>query len=139
MSLDRFLAVVYPIRSMTWRTDCNCLIGKVLSYIIGILTEKIYFNDLYLYFIIFVLFYSAAITLTWLVTIIFCIPLFFSHSEMKTPSNNSYCDFSENQTIAFLPESWEMRWNVLAFKVNLKIIILYLRMKSYKMISTYIS
>jgi len=24
MSLDRFLAVVYPIESMTWRTEANC-------------------------------------------------------------------------------------------------------------------
>ena len=33
MSLDRFLAVVFPIRSMTWRTDCNCIIGKLFSLI----------------------------------------------------------------------------------------------------------
>jgi len=24
MSLDRFLAVVYPVESMTWRTEANC-------------------------------------------------------------------------------------------------------------------
>ena len=69
--------------------------------------------------------YFIAITLTWMVTIIFCIPLFFSHSEMKTPSNNSYCDFAENKTIEFLPESWGMRWSILAFKVNKNSIIIF--------------
>ena len=24
MSIDRFLAVVFPIESMTWRTEANC-------------------------------------------------------------------------------------------------------------------
>ena len=43
---------------------------------------------------------------------------------MKTPSNNSYCDFAENKTIEFLPESWGMRWSILAFKVNKNSIII---------------
>ena len=62
--------------------------------------------------------FSIAITLTWVVTIVFCIPLIFSHSEMRTPNNYSYCDFSENKTIEFLPESWGWRWSNLAFKVS---------------------
>ena len=38
---------------------------------------------------------------------------------MRTSSNNSYCDFSENKTIEFLPEEWGLRWSILAFKVNM--------------------
>ena len=97
----------------TLTSTCYCwsvLILKKLNTIID--------TDSIQHFVTFYLHYFIAITLTWMVTIIFCIPLFFSHSEMKTPSNNSYCDFAENKTIEFLPESWGMRWSILAFKVN---------------------
>ncbi len=33
MSLDRFLAVVYPIESMTWRTEANCRIIIVVTWV----------------------------------------------------------------------------------------------------------
>ena len=42
---------------------------------------------------------------------------------MRTSSNNSYCDFSENKTIEFLPEEWGLRWSILAFKVNMFIFL----------------
>ena len=34
MSLDRFLAVVYAVESMTWRTEGNCKIAIALTWII---------------------------------------------------------------------------------------------------------
>ncbi|CAB4066029.1 ASTA-R [Lepeophtheirus salmonis] len=69
MSLDRFLAVVYPIESMTWRTERNCL--------------------------------------------------FTAHGEVVTPiTNHSYCIFLNNQTVSFLPESWNIRWSLLIFQVS---------------------
>lgn len=32
MSLDRFLAVVYPIESMTWRTEANCRVTILVTW-----------------------------------------------------------------------------------------------------------
>ena len=34
MSLDRFLAVVYAVESMTWRTESNCKIAIAATWII---------------------------------------------------------------------------------------------------------
>ena len=82
MSLDRFLAVVYAIESMTWRTEENCKI---------------------------------AIAVTWIICAFFCIPLIFSHGEVVPAEGLSYCGFMNNQTIPFLPEDWDMRWNSAAF------------------------
>ena len=84
ISIDRFLAILYPIRSIKWRTNTNLLV---------------------------------AIICTWIILLLFCTPLFFSHSEMTTPSNNSYCDFRDNKPIDIFPQSWGWRWNVLQFKI----------------------
>ena len=85
ISIERFLAILHPIRSITWRTNSNSLI---------------------------------AIISTWTVLLVFCTPIIFSHSEKRTPSNLSYCDFSHNETIEILPESLGWRWNVLRFKIS---------------------
>lgn len=84
MSLDRFLAVVYALESMTWRTEENCKI---------------------------------AIAVTWIICAFFCIPLIFSHGEVVPAEGLSYCGFMNNQTIPFLPEDWDMRWNSAAFTI----------------------
>ena len=85
MSLDRFLAVVYALESMTWRTEENC---------------------------------KFAIAVTWIICAFFCIPLIFSHGEVVPAEGLSYCGFMNNQTIPFLPEDWDMRWNSSAFTVS---------------------
>ena len=85
ISMERFLAISYPIRSISWRTNANSLI---------------------------------AIIITWAVLLVFCIPMIFSHSELRTLSNNTYCDFSENKRISILPESFDWRWNILRFKIS---------------------
>ena len=88
MSLDRFLAVVFPIESMTWRTEPKC---------------------------------TLAIAFTWITTGVFCIPIIFSHrviTRVHEGKTYLYCNFDDNATIAFLPESWDMRWNELAYRVS---------------------
>ena len=86
MSLDRFLAVVYAVESMTWRTEGNCKI---------------------------------AIAATWIICAIFCTPLIFSHGESENISLGiSYCGFLHNQTVPYLPEGWDVRWNNVQFTVS---------------------
>lgn len=85
MSLDRFLAVVYAVESMTWRTEGNCKI---------------------------------AIAATWIICAIFCTPLIFSHGESENISLGiSYCGFLHNQTVPYLPEGWDVRWNLKTFTI----------------------
>eukprot|EP00095_Tigriopus_kingsejongensis_P000724 maker-scaffold338_size202645-snap-gene-1.15 protein:Tk00724 transcript:maker-scaffold338_size202645-snap-gene-1.15-mRNA-1 annotation:"allatostatin a receptor" len=83
MSLDRFLAVVYPIESMTWRTETNC---KVI------------------------------IALTWVITVMSCVPLIFAHGEITEGATNTYCMFLDNQTIPFLPIGY--RWSWFTFQIS---------------------
>lgn len=45
MSLDRFLAVVYAVESMTWRTDSNCKIAIALTWIVcGLVCTPLIFS-----------------------------------------------------------------------------------------------
>ena len=61
----------------------------------------------------------VAITLTWVMTLVLCIPLLFSHGEFVPPdTEHAYCMFLDNQTIALLPESWNARWSTTAFYVS---------------------
>ncbi len=94
MSLDRFLAVVYPIESMTWRTEAHC---------------------------------RLAIAVTWAATFVVCFPIAFANGQIEVPqgslddehlSSNKYCTFLNNESIPFLPKSWEARWSLLAFQVG---------------------
>ena len=85
ISIDRCLAILYPIRSIKWRTNTNLLV---------------------------------AIICTWTILLIFCTPIFFSHSEIIVPwNNNSYCVFMENCKIDIFPQSWGWRWNEFRFKI----------------------
>ena len=59
-----------------------------------------------------------AIIFTWTLLLVFCTPLIFSHSQVRTPPNNSYCGFSDDKTIDILPESLDWRWNILRFKIS---------------------
>ena len=62
----------------------------------------------------------VAIICTWIILLLFCTPIIFSHSETiyyVTPSNNSYCDFTENKPIEIFPKSWGWCWNILRFKI----------------------
>ena len=86
MSVDRFLAVVYPIESMTMRTEANCRI---------------------------------AITTTWIICFIVCCPLIGSHGEIVPPNTSlSYCIFLDNDSIPFLPDTWDARWSQSIFSVS---------------------
>ena len=84
MSLDRFLAVVFPIESMIWRTETNCRL------IIGV---------------------------TWVLTLVACLPLLPAHGEIVDPSSNfSYCRFRDDVQIPFMAEG--SKWNLFAFQVR---------------------
>ncbi|TRY69146.1 hypothetical protein TCAL_09735 [Tigriopus californicus] len=83
MSLDRFLAVVFPIESMTWRTETNC---------------------------------KLVIAVTWVVTVMACVPLLFAHGVINDGIANAYCMFLNERTIPFLSDGY--RWNLLTFQIS---------------------
>ena len=60
---------------------------------------------------------KIAIAITWIICAFFCIPLIFSHGEVVPAEGLSYCGFMNNQTIPFLPDDWDMRWNQVQFTV----------------------
>ena len=88
MSVDRFLAVVYPIESMTWRTEAKCVQAIIFTWV-----------------------------LTGLCCVPLIASHGESFPVPGNP-NITYCIFSDNASVPLLPEAWDLRWNDTAFRVS---------------------
>jgi len=97
MSLDRFLAVVHPISSISIRTQRNALLWVTHSNF----TE----NSFWLFFL-----YYSAIIVTWLIVITTAFPVFISHGEVEYHNHRN----EVNTACLFLTDDG---WNHAVFQV----------------------
>lgn len=100
MSLDRFLAVVHPISSISIRTQRNALLWVFITFI----------NFLMLFFTLF----FSAILVTWLIVITTAFPVFLTHGEIEYEVPGHPGEF--NTACLFLADNG---YNHAAFQVNI--------------------
>ena len=107
MSVDRFLAVVYPIESMTWRTEAKCVQAILFTWV-----------------------------LTGLCCVPLIASHGESFPVPGNP-NVTYCIFSDNASVPLLPEAWDLRWNDTAFRVSAPRLFIRIFLKVQPLISSF--
>ena len=88
LSLDRYLAVVYPVKSISIRTGRNTGLGLSIIYRIHIEYQIIFDKSKIIGFEcndIKNLFYISAILFVWVVTLSSCTPTIFLHTTHEVP------------------------------------------------------
>lgn len=100
MSLDRFLAVVHPISSISIRTQRNALL-----WVFRLNSSFFSINSR------FFLFATSAILITWFIVITTAFPVFLTHGEIQYPNHHG----DMNTACLFLAEHG---YNHAAFQVR---------------------
>ena len=78
------------------------------------MANRIWSISLHLY----IKFFNVNYILVWFVCGLTWSPTILAHGEQKPAENLSYCGFLTNESLPYLPEEWNVRWDNSIFTVS---------------------